>query len=124
MRILNIVLVIVSILVLIGLFYTGIKDKNPEPVTTGSIITDVLSADKSILKVENGIIYILEGTLQEDILNNIISGDSSSQTYRITTNEGFNKSFDIVYEDDRLYVTAENGINETYYTIMYTDSLD
>ena len=97
MKIVNVVLVIVSILVLIGLFYNGRK----EPIITGSSNTVVLSLDSTILKVENDNVYILEGTIQEDLLNNVTSEDSTPQSYRITTSEGSNKTLDEIYEYDR-----------------------
>ncbi len=124
MKIINVVLVIISILVLIGLFYNGIKKDDTEPIITGSANTEVLSLDSAILKIEGDILNILEGTTQEDILNNVTSKDNSPQSYRITTSEGSDKSLDEIYEYDRLYVIAENGVNEGYYMIMYTDSLD
>ena len=124
MKILNIILVISSALVLIGLFYSGIQDDNQEPIITGSSNTVILSSDLSIFKIEENTIYILEGTIQEDILNNITSEDNSPQSYRITTSEGSDKSLDMIYEYDRLYIIAENGVNEAYYRILYTDSLD
>ena len=120
MKTLNIILVVSSILVLIGLFYSGIK----EPVITGSSNTVIISLDTNTFKIEDDIIYILEGTVQEDILSNVTSEDNSPQTYRLTTSEGSNKSLDEIYEYDRLYILAENGVNEAYYTILYIDSLD
>ena len=123
MKILNVILVICSTLVLIGLFYNGIKD-NQEPIITGSSNTVIFSIESSLLKVEDDTIYVLEGTIQSDILNNITSEDFSSQTYRITTSEGFAKEKITISSFDRLYVVAENGVNEVYYTIRFTDSLD
>jgi len=124
MKIVNVVLVIVSILVLVGLFYNGVKEDDTEPIITGSSNTEILSLDLTIFKIEGDYIYILEGTAQEYILNNVTSNDSTPQSDRITTNEGFEKSLDEIFEYDRLYVTAENGGDESYYTILYTDSLD
>ncbi len=124
MKILNIVLVICSTLVLIGLFYNGIQDNDQEPIITGSSNTVILSSDLSVLKIEENTVYILEGTTPEDILNDVTSEDDSPQSYRITTSEGYSKSSDIIYDYDRLYVVAENGVNEAYYRIFYTDSLD
>ena len=124
MKILNIVLVICSTLVLIGLFYNGIQDNDQEPIITGSSNTEVLSIDKSVLKIEDDIIYVLEGSVQDDILNNVKSEDYSPQTYRITTSEGSNKKFAEIYDFDRLYIVAENGVDEAFYRILYTDSLD
>ena len=124
MKILNIILVICLILVLIGALYIKNQDGDTEPIITGSSNTIVLSSDMNILRIEDDTIYILEGAIQEDILNNINSEDGSPQIYRVTTSEGSNKSLDEIYEYDRLYVMAENGVNEAYYIILYTDSLD
>ena len=121
MKILNIILVISSVLVLIGLFYNGIQDNDQEPIITGSSNTVVLSLVTDILKIEDDTVYILEGSIQDDILNNITSEDGSLQAYRITTSEGSDKSLDEIYEYDRLYIIAENGVNEAYYRILYTD---
>ncbi len=124
MKIANLVLIISFVLVLVGVFYNNTKGNDEDPIITGSSNTIILSLDTNIFKIEDDIIYILEETIQEDILNNVKADDNSPQTYRITTSEGSNKSLDKIYEYDRLYVTAENGVNESYYVILYTDSLD
>ena len=123
-KILVAIAALVLVLVLIGVFYSVIQKDDPDPIITGSSNTIVLSLDNNTLKFEDEIIYILDGTIQEDILNNIISEDNSPQSYRITTSEGSNKSLDKIYEYDRLYVVAENGVNESYYIILFIDSLD
>lgn len=124
MKIINISLVIVSILVLIGLFYRGSKDDDVEVNTTASSNIVVLSLNQNILKIDGDNIYIIEGTLQEEILNNITSGDSSRQSYLLTVSDGSSKTLDKIYEYDRLYVRAENGVNQEYYTFLYIESLD
>jgi len=123
-KILVAIAAIVLVLVLIGVFYSVIQKDDPDPIITGSSNTVVLSLDTNTLKIEDDSVYVLEGTLQEDILNSIVSEDDSPQIYRITTSEGSTKSKAEVYSYDRLYVMAENGVNETYYTILYIDSLD
>ena len=123
-KILVAIAALVLVLVLIGVFYSVIQKDDPDPIITGSSNTVVISLDTNTLKIESDTVYILEGTLQKDVLNNISSEDDTPQIYRITTNEGSNKSLDKIYEYDRLYVMAENGVNETYYTILYIDSLD
>lgn len=124
MKIVNIILLISFILILIGVFYSVIQDDDQEPIITGSSNTIILSLDTSILKIEDETLFVLEGTVQQDILNNIASEDDSPQIYRITTSEGSTKSKDEVYTYDRLYVMAENGVNEAYYTLLFIDSLD
>jgi len=121
-KILVTIAALVLVLALIGVFYSVIQDK--DPIITGSSNTAVLSLDTNTLKIDDDTIYILAGTLQDDVLNNISSKDDTPQIYRITTSEGSNKSLDEIYEYDRLYVMAENGVSEAYYTILYTDSLD
>jgi len=124
MKIVNIILVIVLVLVLIGVFYRVSQDVDEDPIIIGSSNIVVLTLDTNILKIQDDNVYVLDGTIQEDILNNIVSEDDSPQAYRITTSEGSNKSLDEIYEYDRLYVVSENGVNEAYYTILYIDSLD
>ena len=114
---------LVLVLVLIGVFYSVLQDDDIDPITVSSNIV-ALSLDTNILKIEGGTVYILEGTSQEDILNNLISEDDSTQTYRVATSEGSNKTKDEIYEYDRLYVMAENGVKEVYYMILFFDSLD
>jgi len=123
MKILNIILVISITLLLIGLFYNGLKDNDKDPVISGSSNTDIVSIETSVLAIEDDTILVLENTVQNDILNSIASTDGSPQYYRITTSEGSTKSLDEVYEYDRLYVTSENAVYEVYYKIMFTDSL-
>jgi len=121
MKILNIILVTGIVLVVIGIFYRASQDDDTNQTITDSTNTVILSLDTNLLTVENGNVYILEGISQEDVLNNIISEDGSSQTYRIATSEGSNKTKDELYEYDRLYVMAETGANEVYYTILFSD---
>lgn len=123
MKILSFILVACSTLLLIGLLYSGLKEP-AEPVITGSANTQLYSLDHSVLKVDGDTIFVLEGTVQQDILGNIRSKDLSPQTYKITTSEGSDKSKETIYEYDRLYITAENGVNEGYYRILFTTSLD
>jgi|GEM_PF-2536935 len=123
-KILVAIAAIVLVLVLVGVFYSVIQKDDPDPIITGSSNTIVLSLDTNILKIEDDTVYVLEGAIQEDILNNISSEDDSPQEYRITTSEGSKKSKDEVYTYDRLYVVAENGVNESYYRIMFFDLLD
>jgi len=121
-KILVAIAAIVLILVLIGVFYSVIQDK--EPIITGSSNTAILSLDTTILKIDKDTIIVLEGTLQADILDNIGSEDNTPQIYRITTSEGSNKTKSEIYEYDRLYIMAENGVTESYYMILFTHSLD
>lgn len=125
MKILNAVLIISIALILFGAIYIVSQD-NEEEVPEGSAETTVLSLNHDVLQFnqEESIIYILEGTLQEDILSNLVAKDGSSQEYRITTSEGTNKSLEEIYEYDRLYVTAENGVEEDYYHFEFVEELN
>lgn len=117
MKALNITLIIAIMLISVGVIaYTNNENNKPATIT-------IESMDSEVFIVEDNIIYVLEGTIQSDVLNNLTATDSSTQSYQITTSEGSNKSLSEIYEYDRLYVTAENGSNSIYYTFRYTDSL-
>ncbi|MGS0973580.1 MAG: hypothetical protein ACVCEJ_10200 [Candidatus Izemoplasmataceae bacterium] len=126
MKLLNGLLVLVIGLIVVGLIYFADREDEETPEPEGSDVTMALSLDQDIFKInqDENIIYILEGTVQEDILGNLVAQDGSPQTYRITTSEGTNKSFDLIYEYDRLYVTAENGVAEEFYQFEYVEALD
>ena len=123
MKALNIVLISVVALILLGvLYFTNQQVEEPK----GSSVTIVLSLDHDVLQSnqEDKVIYILEGTNQEDILDKLVAKDGSPQEYRITTSEGSDKSLEEIYEYDRLYVTAENGVEEDYYRFEYVEELN
>jgi len=123
MKALNIVLISVVALILLGvLYFTNQQVEEPK----GSSVTIVLSLDHDVLQFnqEDKVIYILEGTNQEDILDKLVAKDGSPQEYRITTSEGSDKSLEEIYEYDRLYVTAENGVEEDYYRFEYVEELN
>jgi hypothetical protein len=123
MKVLNIVLIVAIVLIAVSTFaYTRSNNDNPE-TPKGSKVTSIYSRDKEILVIEDSIIYIIEGTDQASILDNVNATDYSNQTYRITTSESTTKTLDVIYEYDRLYVTAENGVDLTYYTFRYIDTL-
>lgn len=124
MKILNIILAIGMSMLLIGILFSNNRGNDDEPVITGSSSTLIESLDESVLKINGDIIYILNGTIKSDILDNIKSEDGTPQLYTITTSEGSSKKYDELYEYDRLYVKAENGVDEEYYTFHFTDSLD
>ena len=123
MKVLNGVLIIALGLILIGVIYYANQE---EEVPQGSSETIVLSLDFDVLQFnqEDNIIYILEGTVQDDIFDRLVAKDGSPQEYRITTSEGSDKSLDEIYEYDRLYVVSENGVEEDYYHFEYVDELD
>ena len=123
MKVLNGILIFSLGLILFGVIYFVNQE---EEVPEGSTVTIALSLNHDVFQFnqEDGIIYILEGTVQEDILDKLVAQDGSTQQYRITTSEGSSKSLDEIYEFDRLYVTAENGVEEDYYYFEYVDELN
>ncbi|MCF7927419.1 MAG: hypothetical protein K9L74_07615 [Candidatus Izimaplasma sp.] len=119
MKLLNITMIIAAVLIIFGAYYIADKNNdNEQEQPSGSDITTVYSKDKSVLTVEDDIIYIVEGTMQNDVIDNLGATDFSDQTYIITTSERSKKTLDEIYEYDRLYVMAENG-EEDYYMFKY-----
>ncbi len=125
MKVLNAIMIIALGLILVGVLYFANQD-GEEELPEGSEVTVVLSLDHDVFQInqEERIIYILEGTVQDDILGKLVAKDGSPQEYRITTSEGSTKSLDELYEYDRLYVTSENGVEEDYYHFEYVIELN
>lgn len=122
MKILNITMIIAIVLIIAGTIAFSLSNNEPE-VPVGSDVVTIYSRDDSVLQIDEKIIYIIEGTVQSDITGNVNATDYSDQDYRVTTSEGSEKTKEMIYQFDRLYVTAENGVTEGYYTFRYIDVL-